>query len=104
MAKFKFKGTTIDDVEEEINRLCSMNSPEIPLNHIIKVVNVLGVEYIPGQNTGSMARFRHPNVDTFEHYFGVHKTHKGGNEDVVLRVNFKKYMVPHLKDIILKNK
>ena len=45
MAKFKFKGTTTEDVEEELERLCTMDAKEIPLNHIIKVVKVVGVDY-----------------------------------------------------------
>ena len=39
MAKFKFKGTTTEDVEEELERLCTMDAKEIPLNYIIKVVS-----------------------------------------------------------------
>lgn len=103
MAKFKFKGETIEDIEDEIERLCTLNSTEIPLNHIIKVAKALGVEHITGQNTGSMVRFCHPDVETCGHYFGVHKIHKGG-EDAVLKVNFKKYMAPRLREIILKKK
>lgn len=74
MAKFKFKGTTTEDVEEELEKLCTMDAKEIPLNHIIKVVSV--------------------------HYFGVHKVHKGKGEDLVMKVNFKQYMMPHLRRII----
>lgn len=104
MAKFKFKGTTTEDVEEELERLCTMDAKEIPLNHIIKVVSVIGVEYVTGQNTGSQVRFQHPEVETYGHYFGVHKEHKGKGEDLVLKRNFKQYMVPHLKIIIAKRK
>lgn len=100
MAKFKFKGTTTEDVEEELEKLCTMDAKEIPLNHIIKVVSVIGVEQVVGQNTGSMVRFQHPDVDTFCHYFGVHKVHKGKGEDLVMKVNFKQYMMPHLRRII----
>ena len=100
MAKFKFKGTTTEEVEEELERLCTMNVNEIPLNHIVKVVSVIDVEHVTGQNGGSMVRFRHPDVDTFEHYFGVHKIHKGKAEELVLKRNFKQYMMPHLLKII----
>jgi hypothetical protein len=105
MAKFKFKGTTTEDVEEELEKLCRMDAKEIPLNHIIKVVKTIGVDYIEGENTGSLIRFQHPDVETFCHYFGVHKEHKGGKgEDMVLKRNFKQYMMPHLKVIIAKRK
>ena len=100
MAKFKFKGTTTEDVEEELERLCKMDVKEIPLNHIIKVLSVIGIEQVVGQNSGSMVRFQHPDVDTFGHYFGVHKVHKGKGEDLVMKINFKQYMMPHLKRII----
>ena len=104
MVKFKFKGTTTKEVEEELEKLCTMDIKEIPLSHIIKVVKVIGVEHITGQNKGSQVRFRHPDAGTYENYFGVHKIHKGGNEELVAKVNFKKYMMPVLKDIIAKRK
>lgn len=104
MAKFKFKGTTTEEVEQELERLCTMDAKEIPLNHIIKVVSVIGVEHVVGQNTGSLVRFQHPDVETFNHYFGVHKEHKGKGEDLVIKRNFKQYMMPHLKVIIAKRK
>lgn len=104
MAKFKFKGTTTEDVEKEIERLCTMDAIEIPLNHIKKVVSVIDVEYVEGENTGSQVRFQHPDVETYGHYFGVHKEHKGKGEDLVLKRNFKQYMMPHLKVIIAKRK
>ncbi len=100
MAKFKFKGTTTEDVEEELERLCTMDAKEIPLNHIIKVVSVIGVEYVTGQNTGSQVRFQHPEVETYGHYFGVHKEHKGKGEDLVTKINFKQYLMPTLRKII----
>ena len=104
MAKFKFKGTTTEEVEEELEKLCAMNVTEIPLSHIIKVVKAIEVEHIVGQATGSLVRFRHPDARTYGNYFGVHKIHKGGDEELVAKVNFKKYMMPFLKDIIAKRK
>lgn len=104
MTKFKFKGNTTEEVEEELERLCTMDAKEIPLNHIIKVVSIIGVEYVAGQTTGSQIRFQHPDVETFGHYFGVHKEHKGKGEDLVIKRNFKQYMMPHLKAIIAKRK
>ena len=104
MARFKFKGNTTEEVEEELERLCTMDAKEIPLNHIIKVVSIIGVEYVAGQTTGSQIRFQHPDVETFGHYFGVHKEHKGKGEDLVIKRNFKQYMMPHLKAIIAKRK
>ena len=104
MAKFKFKGTTTEDVEEELDKLCTMDVVEIPLNHIVKVVSVIGVEQVVGQNTGSMVRFWHPDVDTPSHFFGVHKVHKGKGEELVIKRNFKQYMMPYLRTIIARRK
>lgn len=104
MAKFKFKGTTTKDVEEELNRLSSLDANEIPLNHIIKVVSVIGVSFVPGETKGSMVRFQHPDVETYGHYFGVHKVHKGKSEDIVLKRNFKQYMLPFLYKIVESRK
>ena len=81
-----------------------MDVIEIPLNHIIKVVSLIGVEHVQGQNTGSMVRFWHPDVETPGHFFGVHKVHKGKGEDLVIKRNFKQYMIPHLRVIIAKRK
>ena len=103
MAKFKFKGTTTEEVEEELERLCKMDVIEIPLNHIIKVVSVIGVVHIAGKNTGSSVRFQHPDAETYGHYFTVHKVHKGG-EELVKRRDFRQYMMPTLQTIIAKRK
>lgn len=100
MAKFKFRGTTIEEAEEELDRLCSLNVDAIPLSHLVKVVTVLGVELIEGQNTGSQIRFQHKYADTYNGYFGVHRIHKGGKEILIARTNFKKYMMPPLRAII----
>lgn len=100
MAKFKFKGTTIDDAEEELDRLASLNSNEIPLSHILKVISILGVEYIEGKNTGSSIRFHHKYAATYGGYFTVHRIHKGGDEVMIAKTNFKKYLIPPLRDII----
>ena len=100
MAKFKFKGTTTEDVEEELERLCKLDAKEIPLNHIVKVVGVIGVEQIVGQNAGSSIRFYHPDADSYGHYFTVHKVHKGKGEDLVTKINFKQYLMPMLRKII----
>jgi hypothetical protein len=100
MAKFKFKGTTIKEAEEELERLCSLNVETIPLSHIVKVVTVLGVELIEGQNTGSQIRFYHKYAGTYSGYFGVHRKHKGGDEILIARTNFRRYMMPPLLTII----
>ena len=100
MAKFKFKGNTTADVEKELEGLCESNINEIPLNHIVRVVKVIGVELSDDKASGSQVRFQHPDAGTFGHYFGVHKVHKGGDKDVILKRNFIHYMMPVLRRII----
>lgn len=104
MAKFKFKGTTTEDVEEELERLCKIDVTEIPLNHIKRVISVIGVVYVAGQNSGSQVRFQHPDAETPGHFFGVHRVHKGKAEELVRRRDFKQYLMPQLQIIIAKRK
>ena len=56
------------------------------------------------KSTGSMVRFRHPLAPTPGNYFGVHAKHKGGDEVLILKVNYKKYLYPMLIEIIRQMK
>lgn len=106
MVKIKFKvnnDTSLDDIEKEVEYLCSVNVNEIPLNHIIKIAVALGCEYCGG-NGGSQVRFKHKEVDTFNNYFGVHTIHKGKDEKLIMRVNYRKYVYPWFRAIIDKSK
>jgi len=104
MAKFKFKGTTIDDVDAELERLKEINTTEIPLNHILKLTTILHVEYLPSEGRGSQIRFRHSaleNLPQYTHgYFSVHRSHKGGDQVAISKVFFKQYLYRPLKEII----
>lgn len=105
--KFKFKiteETTIDDAEKELENLCKSSVSELPFNHIVKIAEFLGAE-LQKSPRGSMERFKHPLSPTSGNYFGVHVIHKGGDEALVLKTNFKKYLYPILLEIIrLKKK
>ena len=106
MTKFKFKinaDTSLDDIEEEVEYLCTVNSNEIPFNHVIKIAVALGCEYCGG-NGGSQERFKHKEVYTDNNYFGVHVIHKGKSEKLIMRVNYKKYIYPWFRVIIDKLK
>lgn len=104
--KFKFKiteDTTLGDVEKELAALCEVPVPELPLAHIEKlVVGYLNAERV--KSTGSMVRFRHPLVPTYGNYFGVHAIHKGRDEVLILKKNYKQYLYPILVGIIDKMK
>lgn len=104
--KFKFKiteDTTLGDVEKELAALCEVPVPELPLKHIEKlVVDYLNAERV--KSTGSMVRFKHPLAPTPGNYFGVHAKHKGGDEVLILKVNYKKYLYPMLVEIIRQMK
>ena len=104
--KFKFKitdETTLDDAERALKDLYEAPVPELPLNHIEKlVVDFLGAEKV--KSVGAMVRFRHPLAPTPGNYFGAHVKHKGGDERLVLKVNYKQYLYPALIEIIRQMK
>jgi len=101
--KFKFKiteDTTLEDALEEIDALCKANTVNIPLNHILRITNFIGIELAEDQKSGSMIRFKHSNVKTYGGYFGVHIVHKGKQDKQVSRLDFKRYLYPILVQII----
>jgi len=107
--KFKIKineNTTLDDIRNELETLKSANVTEIPLNHLLKIVNFLGAVQVTA--SGSSIRFTHPLLiqHPFYHgYFQVHKIHKGGDKDEIRIIDCKKYLFPALITIIeLKEK
>lgn len=100
--KFKFKiteETTIEDVEKELDNLYNAPVVEIPFNHIVKLAEFLGAE-LQKSPRGSMERFKHNLAPTDGNYFGVHVVHKGGNESLVVKKNYKAYLYPILMEII----
>lgn len=100
--KFKFKiteDTTIEDAEKELENLYNAPTVELPFSHIIKIAEFLGAE-LQDSPRGSMERFKHPLAPTPGNYFEVHVIHKGGNEVLIMRANFKKYIYPILIEII----
>lgn len=100
--KFKFKiteETTIEDVEKELENLYNAPVVELPFNHIVKLAEFLGAE-LQKSPRGSMERFKHNLAPTPGNYFGVHVVHKGGDESLVIRNNYKKYLYPILMEII----
>lgn len=106
MAKLKFKGTTISDVEEELHRLCSASDvKEIPFNYVNKLVSVIGVQFI-GFTGGSGTRFYHPYAVCGRNqfgYFGPDYIHNKKDKPFRYR-DFIVYMLPVLKRIIEKLK
>lgn len=102
LMKFKFKiteDTTIEDAEKELEILYNSPVVELPFNHVVKIAEFLGAE-LQDSPRGSMERFKHPLAPTPGSYFGVHVIHKGGNEILIMRANFKKYLYPILMEII----
>jgi hypothetical protein len=102
--KFKFKineNTTLDDVRIELDSIRSANVKEIPLNHLIRIIEFLGAKSVPVK--GSSVRFSHTALKEFpqyQGYFSVHKIHKGGDKDEIRMVDYKKYLYPALITII----
>lgn len=99
MKKFKInETTTLDEIENELERMCSANANEFELSIIIKIAEHLGCVYLGGKG-GSAVRFSHPAIKTFKNIFSVHLIH-GRKVELVYKVNFKQYIYPHLKVII----
>jgi hypothetical protein len=82
------------------------NVPEIPLNHLRRIIFYLGATEVQG--TGSSVRFYHKLLEKhplYRGYFQVHKIHKGGNQDFVKRTDYKAFLFNVLNTIIeLKEK
>lgn len=102
--KFKIKineSTTLEDIRNELDDLKSANVTEIPLNHLLKIIEFLGAVQVP--STGSSVRFEHPALRKHPYYHGyfqVHKVHKGGDIDLIRKNDFKAYLYPALITII----
>lgn len=102
--KFKSnKSTTFEDARAYLDELKSANVIEFYFNDISKVLNFLGVEELPSKG-GSAIRFRHEILKRHPHYydgiFTIHVVHKGGDQRVVKKNDFKTYMLPALIQII----
>ncbi|GEM_PF-5219687 len=109
MAKFKFKitdSTTLDDIENELERLKQLQINEIPFPYIKKILDFLDVEFLPNKG-GSAIRFKHKYLVSNPNYlhgiFTVHKLH-GRKNIVISKYDFKKYLLPPIKLIIYKIK
>jgi len=106
--KFKFKvdeGTTLEGVRDILDSLKKADIKEIPLNYLIRIIEYLGGKRIVA--TGSVVRFMHPllnNYPQYHGYFTVHKIHKGGDQEEIRMVDFKKYLLPALLIIIEEKK
>lgn len=105
--KFKLKikeDTTLEEIEDELDVLYDAPVPDLPFKYIEKMAVFLGAERMKSPS-GSMERFKHPLAPTPGNYFGVHVIHKGGDEMLIRRVDYKKYLYPILTEIIkLKKK
>ena len=102
--KFKIKineTTTLDDIRKELDFIKSANVNEIPLNHLRKIIAFLGATEVSG--TGSSVRFHHKLLEKhrfYRGYFQVHKIHKGGDQDLIKRNDFKSILYNVLITII----
>ena len=102
--KFKNdKNTTFDDVRKYVDELKRANVVEFLYNDINKVLKFLEVEELPSKG-GSAIRFRHEILKGHPHFlegiFTIHVKHKGGDQKVISKNDFKAYMLPALMQII----
>lgn len=102
--KFKIKindSTTLADIRNELEVLKSANINEVPVNHLLKIIEFLGAFQVP--STGSSLRFAHHLLKQnpyYHGYFSVHKIHKGGDNDQIRKTDFKVYLYPALITIL----
>ena len=103
---FKFKNnkdTTLSDALSFIEELKKANVNDFLLNDFNKLFDFLNVEEIPS-NGGSSIRFRHQKLKGHPHFldgiFTIHVIHKGGNQKMITKFDFKAYMLAALKQII----
>jgi len=102
--KFKFKpneDTTLEEIRQELENIKLANIPEIPLNHLRRIIEFLGARQV--QATGSSVRFFHPALAEHPYYHGyfqIHKIHKGGDQDLIRRSDYKAILLPALLTII----
>lgn len=113
MAKFKFRiteDTCLEDVERALKELATLPSNEILLNDLSKIFDFLGVEQPSGRKggTGSIIRFRHALLENDPRYhegkFSVHVIHGGKDQKKIRKVNYIRYTMPTLKEIIRRKK
>lgn len=94
--KFKIKideTTTLESIRKELDFIRNANVPEIPLNHLRKIIQFLGASEVSG--TGSSVRFYHKLLKEhplYHGYFQIHKIHKGGDQDFVKRNDYKSFL------------
>ena len=93
--------TSLDEIRNELAFIRNANVPEIPLNHLRKIIQFLGAEEVQG--TGSSIRFYHKILEKhplYRGYFQIHKIHKGGDQDFVKRNDYKSFLYNVLITII----
>jgi hypothetical protein len=102
--KFKIKineETSFNDIRFELENLRTADVTEIPLNHLRKITEFLGAVEVPA--AGSSVRFRHQALNDHPYYHGyfqIHKIHKGGDQDLIRKNDFKMILFPALITII----
>ena len=102
--KFKYnENTTFKDARAYLDELKKANVVEFILSDINRILNFLEVEELPSKG-GSAIRFQHKILKGHPHYhegiFSIHVKHKGGDQKIISKNDFKFYMLPALIQII----
>lgn len=103
---FKFKvneSTTLVEARKFLEELKNSNVKELSLNDVRRLLRFLDVEDLPSKG-GSALRFRHGVLCGHPHFldgiFAIHIKHKGGDQQIISKIDFKAYLYPALKQII----
>jgi hypothetical protein len=109
MAKLKIRvnqSSTIEEIAEAFEDVLNCGQKEVEFNHLIKIVEALGGEYVTGKNSGkgSRERFRHEMLSKNSRYhdgiFGVDRIHGGKDSVKVRMIDLKRFFKPAIEDII----
>ena len=93
--------TTFDDISEYLTEFAKQNTPELQFNFINRVLLYLGCEEVT--STGSAVKFFHKALITDpmrKGYFQVHRKHKGGDQLIIKRTDYRKFLLPPVLRII----
>jgi len=85
------QSSTIEEIAEVFENILNCGQKEVELNHLIKIVEALGGEYVTGKKSGkgSKEKFRHEILHNDSFYcdgtFGIDRIH-GGKENIKVRM------------------
>lgn len=106
--KYKLKNDAgKNELLKALEDLRNFSQNEIPFKHITQIAALAGIEYLvkDKRGRGSQERFAHHLLNNYQGYnghVGIHVIHKGGDQILVRKSDYKKYIYHIFKLIIEK--